>query len=620
MVVFMVTLYLRVSMRRSTRFSAHFSLLKSGAAAALALATILSCSDSTSPTMGPDGVTRVTVTSIGPDLSDAAKEAMALAADQSANSFMSPSFSPLSANLMASASAALASTGCGGGSEFLGYEKKSNVGFNPEAIPMFAPGPVFDDKWMPDMPIGFNFTFYGKTYDKVNIYSNGLLVFGPAPASADGFARGGMIPSTANPKNIIAFAWTDWSPQLVQDGIRYETRGAAPNRKYILQFNNVPEFASGQTASALKTTTGRLMVQVVLSEGSNDITIYTNTMSITNSSHKYTQGIENIDGTDAKYDSMPGPSAGAAVARRVLFFTGIKLTNDAVSFTPIAPAKDAEAPSIAAPANVIQGNDLHLASAVVAVGSPVASDNCSAVTLSSVRSDGAAINAPYPVGVTTITWTAKDVALNSASAIQTVTVEDREAPIYGGGAQLLSVQSLSAQSNLTVNANTPAGAVVTFDPSVWDNVGVVSRSCEPASGSVFSAGSHDVTCAARDAAGNVGYDTFSVLVVSVQQQIESLMDILHRQQNGTAQPLMNQLKAASKDHSNECKKMDDFMHLLSVKASNISADDMTMINEGARDIMGALGCDVPDFAAAAAPDHGDAPPTTIRGDPLRRSS
>ena len=618
MVVYMVTLYLRVSMRRSNRFSAHFSLLKSGAAAALALATILSCSDSTSPTMGSDGVTRVRVTWLGPELSDSAKEALALAPDLSVSSVMNGPMSALSRNLMASASVALSAGSCGGGTELLGYEK-SKVDFRPESIPMFAPSVVFDDKYMADMPIGFNFTFYGKTYDKVNIFSNGLLMFGAATTNADGYAKGALIPSSLLPNNIIAFAWSDWSPQLVQDGIRYETRGAAPNRKYIVQFTNVPEFATGQVLGSLKTTSGRLMVQVVLSEGSNDITIYTNTMSITNSSHKYTQGIENADGTDAKYDSMPGPS-GVAVARRALFFTNINLSSDAVRFSLPAPAKDVDAPSIAAPANVIQGNDLHLASAVVAVGSPVASDNCSAVTVSSVRSDGAAIDAPYPVGVTTITWTAKDVALNSASAIQTVTVEDREAPIFGGGAQLLSVQSLSAQSNLTVNANTPAGAVVTFDPSVWDNVGVVSRSCEPASGSVFSPGSHDVTCAARDAAGNVGYDTFSVLVVSVQQQMESLMDILRRQQNGTAQPLMNQLRSASKSHGNECNKMDDFMHLLSVKASNISDDDMDMINEGARDIMGALGCDVPDFAPAAAPDHGDASPTTINGDPLRRSS
>jgi hypothetical protein len=224
------------------------------------------------------------------------------------------------------------------------------------------------------------------------------------------------------------------------------------------------------------------------------------------------------------------------------------------------------------------------------------------------------------VGVTTITWTAKDVALNSSSAVQTVTVEDREAPIFGQSPLSFGLQSLSVQSNLTVNANTPAGAVVNYDLSTWDNVGVVSVSCEPVSGSVFSAGNHDVTCAAKDAAGNVGYDSFSVVVVSVEQQIESLMDILRRQQNGTAQPLMNQLRSVSKSHGNECNKMDDFMHLLSVKKSNINNDDMTLITEGATDIMGALGCEVPAVAPEAAQTKGNTAPTTINVDPLRRSS
>src|SRR5215210_5307184 len=289
MVVFMVTLYLRVSMRRSTGFSANYSLLKSGLAGALLLAAIVACSDTQSPTEGANGVIRVRVNSVGPELSDAEKEAMAVPADESESALMSARMAPLSSNLLASASAALSSA-CGGGSEFTGYVK-SKVAFLPEATPTYAPFPIFDDKWLPDMPIGFSFSFYGKTYDKLNIYSNGLVVFGPAPASSDGFPTGGMIAAVANPNSAISFAWSDWSPQLVQDGIRYETRGSAPNRKYILQFVDVPEFASGQTSTNIKSTSGRVTVQLVLSEGSNDITIYTSKMSLTNSSHRYTQGI-----------------------------------------------------------------------------------------------------------------------------------------------------------------------------------------------------------------------------------------------------------------------------------------------------------------------------------------
>jgi len=588
MVVFMVTLYLRVSMRRSIGFSAKLSLLKSGLAGALVLATIVACYDNGSPTGATNGVIRVRVNAIGEALSDSAKEAMALAESESASAFLSVPMAPISRNVLASASAALSSASCGGsGGEFLGYAK-SKVAFVPEQVPVYAPFPYLEDQVIPNMPIGFNFSFYGQTHTTVNIYTNGFLQFGPAPsATSNGFPNGLVIPSALSPNNVLALAWSDLSPHLVQDGIRYETRGAAPNRKYIVQFLDVPEFASGQTSTALKANWGSVMVQVVLSEGSNDITIYTKKMSLMNSNHKYTQGIENAGGTEALFDIIQNPTTLVWSNRVAKFFSKISLTDDAVLFSPIASAatKDLEAPSIAAPANVIQGNDPGLASAVVAVASPVASDNCSPVTLSSVRSDGAVLNAPYPVGVTTITWTAKDEALNSSSASQTITVEDREAPVFGPSAQSF------AQSFITVNATSPSGAVVNYSVNVTDNVKVTSLSCEPASGSVFSAGSHDVSCTASDAAGNSSSMSFSVMVIGAREQIEILMhDVAELPlKNGAANPLINQLRAALNESGNECKKVSDFIDMVSKKVTN--ASDAAELIESAYDIMRALGCE-----------------------------
>ena len=67
-------------------------------------------------------------------------------------------------------------------------------------------------------------------------------------------------------------------------------------------------------------------------------------------------------------------------------------------------------------------------------GTPSASDNCSAVSVTGTRSDAQPLNAPYPVGVTTITWTATDANLNSASAVQTITVTAPPLTISGGTA------------------------------------------------------------------------------------------------------------------------------------------------------------------------------------------
>jgi hypothetical protein len=308
----------------------------------------------------------------------------------------------------------------------------SRVPFQVEAIPgvIIPQDSVTDDGYLTGIPLGFNFDFYGATYDKVNVYSNGFLEFGPVqldPARA-GFFRGSFIPSSQLPNNIIAFAWTDWSPQLVYGGIRYETRGTAPHRRFLLQFNNVPAFHS---------PTGTLMMQLVLNEGSNVITIYTNTLKITNSSQRITQGIENADGTAAAFDSVTNPIINVTSPRVANFFS---LTNDAVRFTPPQPPvltvpKDTTVPTAPPPTSTNRQAfsitpALGQCVADFSPGVATATDDGSVVSLVGVRSDDPtlALNAPYPKGVTHITWTATDNDNMTTSATQTVTVVDKENP------------------------------------------------------------------------------------------------------------------------------------------------------------------------------------------------
>jgi hypothetical protein len=61
-------------------------------------------------------------------------------------------------------------------------------------------------------------------------------------------------------------------------------------------------------------------------------------------------------------------------------------------------------------------------------GTATADDNCPGPVVAGVRSDAQPLNAPYPVGTTTITWTATDASGNTASAAQTVKVNDVTAP------------------------------------------------------------------------------------------------------------------------------------------------------------------------------------------------
>jgi len=84
-------------------------------------------------------------------------------------------------------------------------------------------------------------------------------------------------------------------------------------------------------------------------------------------------------------------------------------------------ASDTTPPTIVCPSSITKFTDSGQSTASVNPGTPSASDNC-LVSVTGVRSDGKALNAPYPIGVTIITWTAKDFAGNAASCSQSIAV------------------------------------------------------------------------------------------------------------------------------------------------------------------------------------------------------
>ena len=184
--------------------------------------------------------------------------------------------------------------------------------------------------------------------------------------------------------------------------------------------------------------------------------------------------------------------------------------------------------------------------------------------------------------MTSITWTATDASGNSASAVQTIEVRDVEAPV------------VVVPNDITVNATSPSGALVNYSVTASDNVGVVSLVCTPASGSVFGIGYKEINCVARDAAGNSASGEFGVKVLSAHEQILNLVTYigsLHLP-NGVANPLVNQLSAADSNGSSgqACKKMDDFVHMVSVKDGSLSSEQSSFLVNEAYRIERVLGC------------------------------
>ena len=126
--------------------------------------------------------------------------------------------------------------------------------------------------------------------------------------------------------------------------------------------------------------------------------------------------------------SAPPSGSAFPVGTTTVNVTGTRADNSTAGASSFdVTVSDAQQPTISCPGNITTNADADSCSATVNPGSPTASDNCSA-SVSGARSDGQPLNAPYPKGVTTITWTATDPSGNTASCQQTVTVTDGQAP------------------------------------------------------------------------------------------------------------------------------------------------------------------------------------------------
>ncbi|WP_457095391.1 HYR domain-containing protein [Lysobacter sp. P5_B9] len=174
-------------------------------------------------------------------------------------------------------------------------------------------------------------------------------------------------------------------------------------------------------------------------------------------------------------------------------WTAADAAGNSASATSTVTVVDTTAPVVTPPANVTAEASGPLTA--VAHGTATATD---AVGVVSLTNDAPAT---FPLGTTTITWTAADAAGNSASATSIVTVVDTTAP------------AVTVPASLVREATSAAGASVTFSATAIDLVyGNVAVTCAPASGSTFALGVTTVACAATDGSGNTGHAAFTVTV------------------------------------------------------------------------------------------------------------
>ena len=137
--------------------------------------------------------------------------------------------------------------------------------------------------------------------------------------------------------------------------------------------------------------------------------------------------------------------------------------------------------------------------AVASWTAPIATDNCGLVTLASTHSPGDT----FPIGTTTVIYTATDESGNISTCSFDVNVSDDSDPIISGcpSADILAVADGSCQA--TVNWTAPV---------VSDNCTIASWISSHNPGDIFDKGTTLVTYTATDGAGNISTCTFNIIV------------------------------------------------------------------------------------------------------------
>lgn len=170
----------------------------------------------------------------------------------------------------------------------------------------------YDDTVIASVPIGFTFRYDGTNYTTLNVGANGFASFTSTATAYSNVA----IPNTVQPNALLAVFWDDLVFQAADGAIRYQTLGAAPNRRFVLSWINARRWLSQTSA------TGPISFQLVLYEGSNRIGYQYQSVDFGNASYNAglsaTVGVENSTGSMGTQYSYNQASLSA---QKALLFT-----------------------------------------------------------------------------------------------------------------------------------------------------------------------------------------------------------------------------------------------------------------------------------------------------------
>ena len=155
----------------------------------------------------------------------------------------------------------------------------------PYALPFPATGGTkmditTDDQWAPVAQLPFEFCFFGQTYNRAQVGSNGVISFDANFETGANCAydfNNAQIPSTTFPiKNAIYGVYQDIDVKKIAASfahpeINYQVIGNYPCRAFVVNFSEIAQYGSG---CAIDPAIGAQTSQVVIYEITNIIEVY----------------------------------------------------------------------------------------------------------------------------------------------------------------------------------------------------------------------------------------------------------------------------------------------------------------------------------------------------------
>jgi hypothetical protein len=220
-----------------------------------------------------------------------------------------------------------------------------------------------DDGWF-NVSLPFGFEFYGTTYaagTTVHIGTNGYVTF----LSGRTNTYINTIPNASFPPTVSIFGRDLYLPN--GGNITYGTAGTAPNRKFVVSYNNVPDFTTGPNETG----------QIVFDEATGNVELHVTTAQAT----QHTMGIQANTGT--AFAVVPGQNN-----------TSNPLSNAAFRFVKPVPVYTWAADPTLSATNILSPTANNVTATTTYTLTVTASNGCATTTTATVTTN------PIPAAIT----------------------------------------------------------------------------------------------------------------------------------------------------------------------------------------------------------------------------